>query len=79
MPKKQKQFKYKCLEVMCHATIRHDKWLEHCKKKHAYKVKNKLDIKYKIIEFKCSGEDQWKPYINDNLQAESEKLQESIR
>lgn len=59
MPKKQKQFKYKCLEVLCNAIVRHDKWHEHCKKKHPYHVKQKLDVKYKIVQFKCANENKW--------------------
>lgn len=63
MPQKlKKAFKYKCLELMCNMVHRNDKWLEHCKKKHSYKVKNNIDIKYKITEIK-EGDGPWTPYI----------------
>lgn len=63
MPRKlKKAFKYKCLELMCNTVHRHDKWLEHCKKKHLYKFKNNIDIKYKITEEK-EGDGPWMPYM----------------
>lgn len=56
----QRTFKYKCLEVLCNTVHRQDKWVEHCKKKHTYKLKNNLNIKYKIIEFREGNNGQWK-------------------
>lgn len=62
MPRQLKRtFKYKCLELMCNTVHRCDKWAEHCKKKHLYKLRNNLDIKYKIIETKDGG-GPWVPY-----------------
>lgn len=46
---------------MCNTVHRNDKWLEHCKKKHAYKLKNNIHIKYKITEMK-EGNGPWTPY-----------------
>lgn len=77
MPKKQKLLKYKCLENLCNAIVRKDKWQEHCKKKHLYKFYNKLDIKYKIIEMKQDGEG-WKPYIQDKVLESCEKKENSF-
>lgn len=62
MPKTLKRtFKYKCLEMLCNTIHRQDKWLDHCKKKHSYKLKNNLEIKYKKVEFK-DGSGPWKPW-----------------
>lgn len=57
MPKKQNIYAIEIQVFRNNATIKHDKWLDHCKKKHACKVKNNLGIKYKIIEFKFSADD----------------------
>lgn len=71
MPKKQKLLKYKCLEPLCNAKVRHDKWSDHCKKKHVYKTKNGLNINFKIIEEKEMGEPAWKPYVETNVEGRS--------
>ena len=47
------------MEVMCNTTHRKDKWLEHCKKKHAYKFRHtvpNLNISFKMVQsfkYKC--------------------------
>lgn len=51
-------FKYKCLEVLCNTVHRQDKWIEHCRKKHVYKFKSNIDIKYKVVESK-QGDGKW--------------------
>ena len=70
MPKKLKQlFKYKCMEVMCNTTHRKDKWLEHCKKKHAYKFRHNLNISFKMVEVK-SGDGPWVKYTDAESSAD---------
>lgn len=66
MPKiLKKQLKFKCLEVLCNTVHRQDKWLDHCKKKHIYKYKNKIDIKYKVIEEKI-GDGPWTKWTGED-------------
>ncbi|KAG8179010.1 hypothetical protein JTE90_014013 [Oedothorax gibbosus] len=66
MPKKQKLYKYRCLELLCKAVVRQDKWNDHCKKKHSWKVKNNFEIKYKIVEVKPADSLKWLPYLEKN-------------
>jgi len=61
----KKMFKYKCMEIMCNTVHRQDKWPEHCKKKHAYKFKNNMNIKYKVVEVK-EGNGPFIPYTEEN-------------
>lgn len=70
----KKSFKYKCLEMMCNTVHRHDKWAEHCTKKHTYKLKNNIDIKYKIIEVR-EGSGPWKPYPEKSEQPSNPALE----
>lgn len=55
---------------MYNTVHRHDKWVEHCKKKHSYKFKNNITIKYKVIAVK-EGDGPWTPYIESNEVASS--------
>ena len=50
-----------CIRDSCNTVHRKDKWIDHCKKKHAYKFKNNLKINYKVIEIK-TGDGPWKKY-----------------
>jgi len=48
MPREQNiLLKYKCSEFCCCKVIRKDKWLQHCKKFHAFKTKRGDEIKRK--------------------------------
>ncbi|CAL1267243.1 unnamed protein product [Larinioides sclopetarius] len=52
MPKNITRYKYKCLGLMCTVIVRHDKWIENCRKKHVFKFRNNIDInvKQKCVE-----------------------------
>lgn len=57
------------MEVMCNTTHRKDKWLEHCKKKHAYKFRHNLNISFKMVEVK-SGDGPWVKYTDAESSAD---------
>lgn len=62
MPLKQNiLLKYKCSELCCGKIIREDKWLEYCKKFHAFKTNRDYEIKRETIEYKVAGE-KWLIY-----------------
>jgi hypothetical protein len=62
MPRKQNiLLKYKCSELCCGKIIREDKWLQHCKSFHAFKLKRGDPIKRKPIEYKVAG-GKWLDY-----------------
>ena len=66
MPRKQNiLLKYKCSELCCGKIIREDKWLEHCKKFHAFKTKRGDEIKRKTIAYKVAG-GKWLIYRSES-------------
>ncbi|XP_039295408.1 uncharacterized protein LOC120353928 [Nilaparvata lugens] len=74
MPKRAKTlYKFKCLEVMCNTIHRKDKWLDHCNKKHSYKLKNNLKINYKVVEMKVNN-GPWQKYIPGPSSSQSTSL-----
>jgi hypothetical protein len=37
MPREKTKYKYRCCEPACGNIVRSDKWLVHCRQKHAFK------------------------------------------
>lgn len=78
MPREKIQLKYKCLELLCNTVHRKDKWLKHCKEKHAHKYKNNLKINYKVIEIK-TGDGPWRKYATtDTTETAHQQLSDEI-
>lgn len=63
MPREDTKLKYRCLEPCCSILVRSDKWIDHCRNKHAFRHARNLDIKYKTVEVK-EGNGPWKPYVS---------------
>jgi hypothetical protein len=58
MPREQKiTVKYRCQEICCNLLVREDKWIEHCKKFHAFKFRHggSESVKRKAVEYKNAG------------------------
>lgn len=58
----------------------HDKWKDHCKKKHVFKFKNDIKIKYRVIEVRHSNCGVWMPLTeSDNKDSSDEDIADKPR
>ena len=56
------QYKFKCQELACCRIIQSDKWNQHCKVDHGYKLSRGGEIKKTTIQIK-DGSGAWKAFI----------------